>query len=272
MLSCLWCVALSVHHPAANIREASVVCRYALVKVGTDDGKLRRLVTRSEARRVRQRIGDGVTSPGANGRSRRVSADPQEGIDTEPAPSAADGDAAAVSADLQAARTGIGHTGAGAAQPTPGAGIGPNADLLPPGAGSAAANSFSAQLNAALQAVHAAGALPAWVPACRPHTEPSPLLSQQADTGGPVVAALATVSSVKVDPEHLIGTAPPPLHHAAAAAVANGVPERKKRSRSQVKPAKVRQEAQLPTGVTSRGRVRQRGSKRAELICVGRLR
>jgi len=261
--------------PAVRAGVSWLVCRYALVKVGTEDGKLR-LVTQSEARRVRRRIDESVTSPGANGRSRRVAADPEQGLDTQPALCPVSGQAAAACAALQAPRSRAQQTsGGGQEQTSCAAPIGQSAGPLPAAVGPCAGGSFSEQLNAALRAVHAPDVPPAWVPAPAAPTDASLLMSQQLNnTGGPVATALVAVCDVQSNPEYLDGTALPPLLPGIAAeAIVYEASQRKTGSRSRQKAATREQDGQLPkTGMTNRGRVRQRGSKRAELLRVGRLR
>ena len=249
------------------------ICRYALVKLGTEDGKLR-LVTQSEARRVRRRLGDAVTSPGGNGRSRRVIADPEDGGDSQLSPSPVGGAAAAASASMQAPhgsadRQTVGYT----AEPTSRGAIGSSSAQPPAAADAGADSSFSAQLNAALRAVHASDVLPAWVPAPGLCTETGLLTSQYFNSGEPAAAALVANTKMEVNHEYLNGTALPPLHRGAAGgAAADEMPQRNKGPRSRQRPATRQRKAQPPAGMTNRGRVRQRGSKRAELLCVGTLR
>jgi len=243
------------------------------VKVGTEDGKLR-LVTQSEVRRVRRRIGDPVTSPGANGRSRRVAADPGEGFNTQVAPSPVTGPvAAAASASLQASRSRPQQTVSSVPELLSNAGIGQTAGPLPAAAGAGTGGSFSEQLNAALRAAHTADVPPAWVPMLRAPTETRLLMGQQINTSGPNATALAAISDAETDPQHPNGiTLPHLLHSVAPGVAARVVPQRQKGSRSRQSAATRQQEGQLPSGTTNRGRVRQRGSKRADLLRVGKLR
>ena len=268
-----WLCPTAVTAVPFETSTALLMCRYALVKVGTVDGKLR-LVTQSEVRRVRRRIGGPVTSPGANGRSRRVAADPEEEFGAQLAPAPVSGTAAAaISASLQAPCSRAQQMFGDVQEPTPCPAIGQGGKPVPTAVEAGAGGSFSEQLNAALRAVHTPDVPPAWLPMLRATAEINLPVSQQVRTGGLAATAMVAMSDVESGPESRDGTVLPPLHQGIHAhAAAREVPPRSKGSRSRQKAATRQQDGQLPTGTTNRGRVRQRGSKRAELLHVGKLR
>jgi hypothetical protein len=251
------------------------------MKVGTEDGKLR-FATYSEARRVRQRLMAAAVSP-AGGRSRRVTADPE-----------ADPDSDADSDPELALRSGAG-AGAGPPLPTRCAGsVGAAEPRAPKGgaesgraemaAGIAPLHSadhrgmeggFSAQLKAALQAAQHPAQEALLCSASRPSVSlvsasltPKPALLGQPVADGLPFPCSATVLQRSAAVNQAAETLPPARQQPSASSKTVAKAGRNKKGGS-LRAAAGRQEAPV---LTNRGRVRQRGSKRAELIQVGKLR
>ena len=244
------------------------------MKVGTEDGKLR-LATRSEARRVQQRFMGGAVSP-TGGRSRRVTADPDpdSGSDLAALP---DGNT-----DVDASLPTLGAGSGGAAGPTapPMGGAGAScveAEMevaLPCNARcSSTGGGFTAQLNAALQAAQPISVYPLALSESRPAL---------ASTEVPALSLFGGLPAADVMPVSCGAMAPPQstdsYQPAVAVAPTTQLPPASRSTAAKASRSEKRGSCRAAAGkagaavLTNRGRVRQRGSKRAELLRVGKLR
>ena len=249
------------------------------MKVGIKDGKLR-LATRSEARRVRQRLMAAVVSP-TGGRSRRVTAEPDLDPDLVARSHAGAGSGQSLpqncAGSAEAAECEAPQDGAEAAQIKKAVGLAPlrSADR------SGTDGGFSTQLKAALQAAQHSVQEPVLSSASRPpwdlvsaHVTALPsLLGQPLADAMPVLcsATLLPRSAGDSQPTSVLPPAQPRVrtpHHTLAPRKTIAKAGRSREGGSSRAEAG-KQEAPV---LTNRGRVRQRGSKRVELVQVGKLR